>query len=418
MSTSPVNRSSGLGLPRADTGFALLDRINDFLVVLFHIERRVDPFIRPAFDALFRERLGRLLTALINKRRRDDGLKLAEERLQPGEEGYLQDIIATMGTQMRRLWQPGYFERGGNTKTHGIVRGEFIVRDDLPAHLRHGIYAKPGVYRAWVRFSGPGPYITTDIDDAGFMSISVKLMGVPGPKLWPDERFTQDMFGVSTPTFVTPNTKANAELQRWSLKNAQLYYLVKHPLDALMQLLWTKTQSSPLEGEYFSCVPYLLGAGQAMQYAFRPRLTTRTPVPGLPGRPPDNYLRDAMAATLARQDVEFDVLLQVQTDPFLMPIEDNAVLWPEKLSPRVPAAVLRIPRQTFDSPEQLAFARILSFNPWHCIPEHRPLGNQSRARLRMYKELSALRQTMNGVQHDEPTGDEAFPGSPAPTSVQ
>ena len=36
-----------------------------------------------------------------------------------------------------------------------------------------------------------------------------------------------------------------------------------------MQLLWTKTQSSPLEGEYFSCVPYLLGEGQAMQYSFR-----------------------------------------------------------------------------------------------------------------------------------------------------
>jgi len=76
----------------------------------------------------------------------------------------------------------------------------------------------------------------------------------------------------------------------------------------------------------------------------------------------------------------------------------------------VPAAVLRIPKQTFDSPEQLTFARVLSFNPWHCIPEHRPLGNQSRARLWLYKELSTLRQTENAVQHYEPTGDEFFPG--------
>ena len=73
--------------------------------------------------------------------------------------------------------------------------------------------------------------------------------------------------------------------------------------------------------------------------------------------------------------------------------------------------MLRIPRQTFDSPEQLEFPRIRSFNPWHSIPEHRPLGNQSRARLRMYRELSALRRQMNGEQHYEPTGDEAFPGS-------
>jgi hypothetical protein len=118
-----------------------------------------------------------------------------------------------------------------------------------------------------------------------------------------------------------------------------------------------------------------------------------------------------MVATLAEEDVEFDILLQVQTDPFLMPIENNAVLWPTKLSPRVPAAVLRIPKQTFDSPEQLDFARVLSFNPWHCIPEHRPLGNQSRARKRMYSELSRLRRQMNGVEHYEPTGDEVFGGS-------
>src|SRR3954451_8338120 len=93
-----------------------------------------------------------------------------------------------------------------------------------------------------------------------------------------------------------------------------------------------------------------------MQYSFETRRTQRWRVPRLPFRPPDNYLRDAMASTLADEDVEFDVRLQVQTDPFLMPIENNGVLWPTRLSPRVTAAVLRIPRQRFDSPEQLAFA--------------------------------------------------------------
>jgi hypothetical protein len=69
---------------------------------------------------------------------------------------------------------------------------------------------------------------------------------------------------------------------------------------------------------------------------------------------------------------------------------------------------LRIPKQTFDSQAQLDFARVLTYNPWHCIPEHRPLGNQSRARRRMYSELARLRQEMNKVEHYEPTGDEAF----------
>ncbi len=41
-----------------------------------------------------------------------------------------------------------------------------------------------------------------------------------------------------------------------------------------------------------------------------------------------------------------------------MPIENNAVLWPTRLSPRIPVATLRIPKQTFDYPDQLDFASI------------------------------------------------------------
>src|SRR5260370_134875 len=411
------NSNNGYGLPPADTGVWLLNWIANASTFLVHLERRFDPFFRRAFDSLFRQFLTNVTTALINMRRKNEGFKLAEERLQPDEEAHLEDIIATMGNQMRRLWQAGDFQRGGNTKTHGIVRGEVTIREDLPEHMRRGIFAQPRTYRAWVRFSGPGPYITPDIDDVGFMSIGIKLMGVPGRKLLDDEKFTQDMLGVSPPTFVTRDTKANAHLQHWSYKNAQIFHFLNfaqpHVMDLIMQSLWIKTQSSPFESDYFSCVPYLLGEGQAMQYSVQSRLKTRTRIPRLPLRPPDNYLRDAMVATLAKQDVEFDISVQVQTDPHLMPIENNGVFWPTRLSPRVPAAVLRIPQQKFDSPEQLAFARILSYNPWHSIAQDPPLGNPSLALRRMYWELSTLRQTMNRVEHYEPTGDETFPASRA-----
>jgi len=399
-------------VPPADTGSALLNWISDASLKFVHLERRIDPFFRPAFDAVLRDPLTRLATALINWQRPNEGLKVAEERVQPDEEASLQSIIDTFKKQMSGLWKPGAFERGGNTKTQGIVRAEFIVHDGLPPQFRHGIYAQPKTYRAWVRFSGPGPYVTPDIDDVGFMSISIKLMGVPGPKLMGEEKFTQDMFGVSTPAFVTPDTRANAQLQIESLKNASIFYFVNfhrpHLLDLIMQGLWIKTQSSPFEAPYFSCVPYLLGEGQAMQYSVWPTSNKKTPIPRLPLRPPDDYLRNAMVAALDEGDVELDIRLQLQTDPHLMPIENNAVMWPERLSPRVSVATLRIPKQKFASPAQIAFARRLSYNPWHCIAEHRPLGNQSRARRRMYYELSKLRHDMNGVPHYEPSGDETF----------
>jgi hypothetical protein len=407
-----MNSNVSRPVPRANTGSAFLNWLANASISFVHLERRFDPFFRPAFDAVLRDPLTRLTTALINMKRQDEHLKIAEEKPQPDEEAWLESIISSFQTQMRDLWKPGGFERGGNTKTHGIVRGEFIVHDGLPENLRRGIYAQPHTYRAWVRFSGPGPYITPDIDDVGFMSISIKLMGVPGPKLMDEEKFTLDMFGVSTPTFVTPDTKANAQLQIESVKNASIFYFLNfhrpHVLDFIMQSLWIKTQSSPFEAPYFSCVPYLMGEGQAMQYSVWPKTKKRTRIPRLPLRPPDDYLRDAMVASLAEGDVEFDIRLQLQTDPHLMPIENNAVLWPERLSPRISVATLRLPRQKFNSPTQMEFAKRLSYNPWHCIAEHRPLGNQSRARRRMYGELSKLRHTMNDVPHYEPNGDEIF----------
>ena len=399
-------------LPKANTGSTIRNWLSDASTSLVHLERRFDPFFRPAFDAILRDPLTSLATSLINSRRTNEGLEIAEEKALQDEEEWVDSIIKSFTDQMTLLWKPGRFERGGNTKTHGIVRAEFIVHDDLPPELRRGIFAQPRTYPAWVRFSGPGPYITPDIDDVGFMSIGIKLMRVAGPKLMEEEKLTQDMFAVSTPTFVTPDVRANAQLQIESLKNAQIFYFLNlhqhHVLDLLMQSLWIKTQSSPFEAPYFSCVPYLLGEGQAMQYSIWPKIERRTRIPRLPFRPPDDYLRDAMVAALNSGDVELDIRLQLQRDSHLMPLENNAVLWPEKLSPRISAATLRIPRQKFDSAAQLDFAKKLSYNPWHCIAEHRPLGNQNRARRRMYWALATLRHNMNATPHYEPTGDEVF----------
>jgi hypothetical protein len=92
-----------------------------------------------------------------------------------------------------------------------------------------------------------------------------------------------------------------------------------------------------------------------------------------------------------------------------MPVENAAVVWPERLSPFVPVATLRLPVQQFDTPQQLALADVFSFNPWHALPAHRPLGSQNRARRDIYLALSQLRQSMNGVAHVEPTPDEGWP---------
>jgi len=199
------------------------------------------------------------------------------------------------------------------------------------------------------------------------------------------------------------------KLQRASLAGWPVLYFLgprdRHLADALMQGLYARTQRNPLFARYWSCSSYLLGEGQAMHYAFVPRSPERTKVPW---NPPPDYLREAMAATLARREVELELRVQLQRDAHRMPVEHDGVLWSERLSPFVGVATLRIPAQSFESPAQLAFARNLAYNPWHALPEHRPLGNQNRARKAIYLELSRLRQAMSGEAHVEPTGAETF----------
>ena len=53
-----------------------------------------------------------------------------------------------------------------------------------------------------------------------------------------------------------------------------------------------------------------------------------------------------MIKTINEKDVEFDLMVQLQTDSHLMPIEDSSVRWPEKLSPFIPVATVKIPNKT------------------------------------------------------------------------
>jgi hypothetical protein len=47
---------------------------------LLQMERRIDPWLRPIFDATLRDPVARIVTALMNKKRKDEGLKIAEEK--------------------------------------------------------------------------------------------------------------------------------------------------------------------------------------------------------------------------------------------------------------------------------------------------------------------------------------------------
>jgi hypothetical protein len=58
-------------------------------------------------------------------------------------------------------------------------------------------------------------------------------------------------------------------------------------------------------------------------------------------------------------------------------------------------ARIRILKQKFDSDERNELGESLSYNPWHSLPAHRPLGGINRARKVVYTTMYKLRAERN-----------------------
>jgi hypothetical protein len=74
-----------------------------------------------------------------------------------------------------------------------------------------------------------------------------------------------------------------------------------------------------------------------------------------------------------------------------MPLEDATAEWRERDSPFMHVARIVIPRQDVDAPGRDTQCEQMAFNPWHCLAEHRPLGNMNRARREIYAAMAKLR---------------------------
>jgi hypothetical protein len=97
------------------------------------------------------------------------------------------------------------------------------------------------------------------------------------------------------------------------------------------------------------------------------------------------------------------------------PIENTLVAWDPEESPWHQVARLEFPPQDFQSPEQFAFCQNLTFNPWHGLLAHTPLGGINRARRDVMTAMQDVRLRENGNQRFEPTGNEIFyPGAERP----
>jgi len=58
---------------------------------------------------------------------------------------------------------------------------------------------------------------------------------------------------------------------------------------------------------------------------------------------------------------------------------------------------IEIPKQNFLPPNQEHECEHMTFNPWNCSEQHRPLGSINRMRLAVYLASLQVRQKLNMV---------------------
>jgi hypothetical protein len=295
-------------------------------------------------------------------------------------------------------------------KTLAALHARFEVTE-APRELRHGLFAEPGSYDAFVRFSsGAGQARSDRVADV--RGLAVKVLGVAGPKVIPglETASTQDFLAILTPTipFKDPAAFVDIAVAGRRGRLAVLGAVLRHyGLTGLFRTLrrlqgaLDSSMRSLAERTYWSAVPLRLGP-HAVKLRFRP-VDVPPPVPPVGG--PD-ALAVELQARVRASALSFRVEAQRFVDESRTPIEDPTVEWADSVAPWTPLARLTIPAQATESRAGRALAAYverLSFDPWHALVEHRPLGVIMRARAVAYRRAVAARRAVSELEVKPPS---------------
>jgi hypothetical protein len=323
---------------------------------------------------------------------------------------YARILAGLQSAATRKLGRAG---RALHRKGHLGAAASFEVFGNLPEPYAAGFFARPGSYRGYVRFSNGGPVQASDCRP-DVRGLAVKVLGVSGKKLIPglEAAPTHDFLAVHTP--VTPFRNADEFVKAiYAGRNMALalpHFFAAFGIGRSLTILKKfaagagEKIASLGRRRFFSALPVAYGA-YAAKYSFTS--VGADDAPGGPSGPTsDGHFGSDLADRLARGPLAYDFGVQLFRDEVSTPIEDGSVEWSEAVAPFVTVGRLTIPKQDARSSrgQKLAdYVETLSFDPWHALVEHRPLGDIMRARNVAYRVSTQARKAAA-----EPNGSEGF----------
>jgi mono/diheme cytochrome c family protein len=326
------------------------------------------------------------------------------ERKLPTEQQDTADIVNGILTIQARFAREQKRPLGRGTHTKGVcVRATFEVFDiaktlsdpALAARLARGLFAKPGMYQATVRFANAASTIRPDSKpDVRAVSFAVDL---PAGAVGPDPaRIDYSMN--NAPTFPINDAHAFAAFMRVQAAEGLLGHvraLLSLSFKDLKGFFQTarngiRQQRGPIHPyqctRYWSNTPFLHGQDEAVKYSAIPAIDNAAEPVGKGA----SVLRDELLRHVNQDQAQasFDFALQLldagrmtfkgQTREPSFWIENASVEWPDDQAPFhvVGRLTLQGKSPLSDADCEAWFIDVTK----HSLPDHRPLGSINRAR--------------------------------------
>ncbi len=341
------------------------------------------------------------------------------------EQATIQSVVTLFTDRVKAQYVPGHYLRALGPSTNACVKADVTVYPFLSPRLNVGFLAgKPDgsrTYKSWIRFANAADRTTGD-RRRDFRSMSVKLFGVSGERLpFPgDEDDTQDLLFLGHDAYLAGDPQQFYDYFAACAKGGGscsayrnpfvAWHLLTHPRAAYN--LWKGRKAYPTLQDiaWSSVTPFALG-DHVVKYAATP-----CGPQAQYGKPGDTSyylwqrLRDRLDPANNNR-ICLDLQVQLRNDPPSQPIENALVAWDGHVTGWHKVAKIDIYPQNFSSGAQQEFCERLTFNPFHGLKAHEPLGGINRMRRDAMHALQDVQFTANGWKRFGPrelTGNETF----------
>lgn len=293
-------------------------------------------------------------------------------------------------------------------RTHGIIRGEIEIQDNICADLKQGMFAQSGCHPVYVRYS-------SDLADGrpdwkSTIGLGIKIFGIKGNKVVSDDGSNvADLILQNVPYFFVDNAYDFCQFNKASFEGwGDQWVQDNSPQTNNLLDEMQKPIRSVFGTSVWSVVPFKLGEDNYCKYIVRPGVSTFAEE--VDTDDPD-FLGKDLVARMAAGKATLNLYIQKRptTKDFEQayldkhfPLDKAMTVWDEDIAKPELVATIKLPKQDIAQEEQEIYGDWLDFNIGRVPQLNAPVGSIAEARMAVYAASAKYRHEKNGQPNTQP----------------